>query len=86
MVFAKSLSTTEIGNLTPGVKVLQQGNFGFSGNLRSLVGAIGINSDLTITNAGTAFTSASTTYQDVDIISLTGRGSGAKATLLFQVV
>ena len=78
---AKSLSTTEIGNLTPGVKILQQGNFGFSGNLRSLVGAIGINSDLTITSAGTAFTSASTTYQDVDIISLTGRGSGAKAKI-----
>ena len=44
--------------------------------MRSLVGAIGINSELTITSAGTAFTSASTTYQDVDIISLTGRGSG----------
>ena len=73
---AKSLSTAETTALTPGVKILQQSNPGFSGNLRSLVGAIGINSDLTITSAGTAFTSASTTYQDVDIISLTGRGSG----------
>ena len=37
---AKSLSTTEIGNLTPGVKILQQSNNGFSGNLRSLVGGV----------------------------------------------
>lgn len=78
---AKSLSTTEIGTLTPGVKILQQGNFGFSGNLRSLVGAIGINSDLSITNAGTAFTSASTTYADVNLISLSGKGAGAKAKI-----
>jgi hypothetical protein len=78
---AKSLSTAETGALTPGVKVLQQSNPGFSGNLRSLVGAIGISSDLTITNAGTAFTSASTTYANVDLISLTGKGSGAKATV-----
>ena len=78
---AKSLSTAETGALTPGVKVLQQNNSGFSGNLRSLVGAIGISSDLTITNAGTAFTSASTTYANVDLISLTGKGSGAKATV-----
>ena len=78
---AKSLSTTEIGNLTPGVKILQQSNNGFSGNLRSLVGAIGIGSDLVITNAGTAFTSNSTTYSNVDLISLTGRGKGGKATV-----
>ena len=78
---AKSLSTAETTALKPGIKILQQSNPGFSGNLRSLVGAIGINSELTITSAGTAFTSASTTYQDVDIISLTGRGSGAKAKI-----
>ena len=78
---AKSLTTSEASALTPGVKILQQSNFGFSGNLRSLVGAIGIGSDLTITNAGTAFTSSSITYQNVDLISLTGKGSGAKATV-----
>ena len=78
---AKSLTTTEVSNLTSGVTILQNSNPTFSGKLRSLVGAIGINSSLSITSAGTAFTSSSITYSNVNLVSLTGNGSGGKVNI-----
>lgn len=78
---AKSLTASEVSNLTSGVTILQNSNPTFSGKLKSLVGAIGINSALTITSAGTAFTASSITYSDVNLVSLTGNGSGAKVNL-----
>lgn len=78
---AKSLTTSEVSNLTPGVTILQNGNTTFSGKLKSLVGAVGVGSTLSITSAGTAFTSSSTTYSNVSLVALTGSGSGGKVNI-----
>ena len=78
---ARSLSSAESAALTPGVTVLQSNNGNFSSKLQNVSGAIGINSDLSITSAGIGFTSASTVYSNVDLVALSGRGSGAKASI-----
>lgn len=78
---ARSLSSTETSNLTPGVTILQNGNGNFKSKLQNVAGAIGINSTLTITSAGTGYTSSSTVYSNVNLTSLTGEGSGAKVNL-----
>lgn len=78
---AKSFSTTEQSNLTPGITILQNNNSKFSAKLKNLNGAIGIGSQLTITNVGSAFTSSAITYSNVNLISLTGSGVGAKVNL-----
>jgi len=78
---ARSLTSSETASLTPGVTVLQSSNGNFSSKLLNISGAIGINSTLSITSAGIGFTSASTVYSGVDLLSLTGRGSGAKANI-----
>ena len=77
----KSLTSTEVSNLTPGVKILQNSNSTFSSNLRSVVGAVGIGSTLTLTSVGAAFTSGFRTYSNVNLVSITGNGSGAKVNL-----
>ena len=48
---ARSLSSAESAALTPGVTVLQSNNGNFSSKLQNVSGAIGINSDLSITSA-----------------------------------
>lgn len=78
---SKSLTSAEVSNLTSGVTILQNNNGTFSAKLKSLVGSIGINSALTITSPGTAFTSSSITYSNVNLVSLTGNGSGAKINI-----
>ena len=78
---ARSLTSAEVSNLTPGVTILQYYNGNFSAKLKSVIGAIGINSALTITSVGSGFTSVSTTYSNVPLRSLTGRGSGAQVQL-----
>ena len=78
---AKSLTTSEVSNLTPGITILQNNNPSFSAKLKSLVGAIGISSNLTLTSVGSGFTSTFTTYSNVNLISLDGKGVGAKVNL-----
>lgn len=78
---AKSLTSSEVTSLTPGVTILQNSNANFSGKLKSVVGAIGIGSTLSLTSVGSGFTNSSITYSAVDLVSLTGRGSGAKVNL-----
>jgi hypothetical protein len=78
---AKSLTSSEVSNLTPGVTILQSSNNNFSGKLKSVVGAIGIGSTLSITSVGSGFTSSSITYSNVDLVALSGRGVGGKVNL-----
>ena len=76
-----SLTPTDISKLTVGAGITQLNNPYFSGRLVSILGAIGIGSTLSINDSGNAF-STSTTYSNVDIVNITGHGSGAKATLV----
>jgi hypothetical protein len=78
---AKSFTSSEISNLQPGVSVLQYSNINFRSKLKSLAGAIQIGGVLTISAAGFGFTSSSRTYSNVDLITLTGKGSGGKVDI-----
>jgi hypothetical protein len=80
----KSLTSSEVSGLSNGVTILQNNNGNFRGNLKSVVGSIGIGSVLTLTSVGSAFTSSFRTYSDVNLISLTGNGVGAKINLSVQ--
>ena len=77
----KSLSATEQTGLTEGTTIYQQNNPNFSANLNKVLGAIGIGSDLTITNAGSGFSASSIVYSNVPLISEFGRGTGATVNL-----
>jgi len=77
----KSLTPTDISKLTVGAGITQLNNSYFSGRLVSILGTIGIGSALSINDSGNAF-SASTTYSNVDIVNITGYGSGAKVTIV----
>jgi hypothetical protein len=77
----KSLSTSEQTSLVVGNTISQTTNTNFTSNLRSLVGAVGIGSTLTLTNVGSGFTSGATVYSNISLISLTGFGQNAKVNL-----
>ena len=77
----KSLSGSEQTSLGIGNTISQTSNTNFISNLKSLVGAVGIGSTLTLTNVGSGFTSALTTYSNINLISLTGFGKNAKVNL-----
>jgi len=77
----KSLTSSEVSGLSLGSPILQSNNPSFRGNLKSVVGSIGIGSTLAITSAGIGFTSAFKTYSNVDLIAITGNGFGAKVNL-----
>jgi len=78
---AKSLTSSEVTGLTPGSPILQSNNSVFKSNLRSVVGAIGIGSTLSVTSPGIGFTSTFKTYSNVDLVSITGSGFGGKVNL-----
>jgi len=80
----KSLTTSEVTDLTSGVTILQNNNGNFRGNLKSVVGSIGIGSTLSVTSPGSAFTTGFKTYSNVNVIALTGSGVGAKVNLSVQ--
>jgi hypothetical protein len=77
----KSLSSSEQTSLVVGNGIGQTSNSNFSSNLRSLVGAVGIGSTLTLTNVGSGFTTGATVYSNISLISLTGFGQNAKVNL-----
>jgi hypothetical protein len=77
----KSLSVSEQTLLVVGNTISQTSNTNFTSNLVSKVGAVGIGSTLTLTNVGSGFTSALTTYSNINLISLTGFGKNAKVNL-----
>ena len=78
---AKSLTSSEVSNLQSGVTIIQNGNPNFTGKLKSLVGSVGIGSTLSITSAGSAFTSSNITYSNVSLVALSGKGSGGKINI-----
>ncbi len=77
----KSLSSAEQAGLTEGTTIYQQNNPNFKANLNKVLGAIGIGSALSITNAGTGFAATSVVYSGVPVISEYGRGTGATVDL-----
>ena len=77
----KSLTSAEQAGLTEGTTIYQQANPNFSANLIKTLGAIGVGSDLVITNAGSGFAATSVVYSGVPLISQFGRGSGATVDL-----
>jgi len=80
----KSFSSSEQTNLAPGITILQNNNSKFSSKLKSLAGSVGIGSTLVVTSVGSGFTSGFKTYSNVDLVSLTGFGAGAKVDLSVQ--
>ena len=78
---AKSLTTAEQTGLTEGTTIYQQNNPNFKANLNKLLGAIGIGSNLTITNSGTGFATTSVVYSNIPLVSKFGRGNGATVNL-----
>ena len=72
----KSLTATEQAGLTEGTTIYQQANPNFSANLNKILGAIGVGSDLTITNGGSGFAATSVVYSNVPVTSLFGKGTG----------
>ena len=77
----KSLTNTNLTSLTPGSTITQKNNTSFNGNLKSIVGAIGIGTTLAITNPGFGFNTPGATYSGINLITLTGNGSGARVDL-----
>jgi hypothetical protein len=77
----KSLSVSEQTSLVVGNTISQTTNTNFTSNLKSLVGAVGIGSTLTLSNVGSGFTSGATVYSNINLISLTGFGQNAKVNL-----
>jgi len=80
----KSLTSAEVTGLTPGSPILQQNNSRFKSTLKSIVGSVGIGSTLTVTAAGLGFTSTFKTYSNINLVTLTGKGFGAKVNLSVQ--
>jgi hypothetical protein len=76
-----SLSSVQQNSLVVGNTITQTSNADFTGKLKSLVGAIGINSTLTLTNAGIGFTSGPKVYSNINLKTLTGFGNNAKVSL-----
>lgn len=77
---AGTLTPSDITNLKPGVTITQENYPNFSGKFVSFAGSVGIGSTLHITNTGVAYTS-NTTYSNISVQTITGRGSGAKINL-----
>ncbi len=78
-----TLTSFDVTNLVPGTTILQSNYPNFSGKLASIVGSIGINSTLSITNSGIGYTQ-NATYSNVELSTISGRGSGAKVDLTVQ--
>ena len=76
----KSLTNSDLTNLNSGSQITQNNNSYFSGNLRSVVGAIGIGSTLSITSSGYGYTS-NITWNGANLTTITGFGKGAKVNL-----
>lgn len=77
----KSLTTSDISRIRSEYILTQTSNSTFTSKVKSIVGAITPTANLSIVNPGIAFTQGVVSYSNVDLISLTGTGSGGKITL-----
>jgi hypothetical protein len=78
---SKNLSASDINLIQSNYTLTQASNSTFTSKVKSIVGAITTTANLSIVNPGFAFTQGTTLYTNVDLISLTGTGSGGKITL-----
>tara|TARA_B100000085_G_scaffold39127_1_gene32260 strand:- start:9722 stop:17257 length:7536 start_codon:yes stop_codon:yes gene_type:complete len=78
-----TLTSTDVTNLIPGTSVFQQNYPNFSGKLKSIVGTVGIGSELSITNAGVGYTSDAT-YTNAPLKTINGNGFGGRVDLTIQ--
>lgn len=77
----KSLTQSDINLLYSGSTITQEANSSFRGDLVSVVGAIGIGSTLIITDGSNGFGTTTTTFNNVNITSLTGIGKDATVNI-----
>jgi hypothetical protein len=75
------ISSSEVSLLKSSYNLSQTSNSKFSSKVKSVVGTISTNSNLTIVNSGVGYTQGLTAYTNVDLVSITGSGSGGKITL-----
>lgn len=76
-----TLSPSNVALLSTGDRLKQNNNTTFNAKVDKTLGTISTNSTLLITNPGTGYTSGVRNYTNVDLISLTGNGSGGRITL-----
>jgi len=76
-----NLSTSDVNLLQSKYTLTQTSNSTFTSNVKSVLGTISPNSALTIVNPGIGYTQGITSYANVDLISISGSGSGGKITL-----
>ena len=77
----RNLSNSEINQIQSNYTLTQTSNSTFKSKVKKVLGTITTNSTLSLVNTGIAFTQGVTSYSNVDLISLTGSGSGGKITL-----
>jgi hypothetical protein len=78
---SSNLNASNISLLQTGYALTQTSNSNFTSKVKSIIGEIATGTTLTIVNSGSGFTTSITSYTNVDLVSLTGTGSGAKATI-----
>lgn len=78
-----SLTSTDVTNLIPGTTIYQSNYQNFSGKLKSIVGTVGIGSELTITNSGVGYT-GNATYSNAPLTTINGKGFGGKVNITIE--
>lgn len=78
-----SLTSNDVTNLIPGTSIFQANYPNFSAKLKSIVGTIGIGSELSVTNSGIGYT-ANATYNLAPLTTINGRGFGGKVNLTVE--
>ena len=76
-----NLSTSDVNLLQSNYTLTQTSNSTFTSKVKSVVGTITPSSSLTIVSPGIGYTLGITSYTNVDLISISGSGSGGKVTL-----
>ena len=77
----KTLSESNINLIKSNYTLTQTSNTTFTSKVKNIVGEITSTVNLSIVNPGIAFTQAVTSYSNVDLINITGNGTGGKITL-----
>lgn len=77
----KDLNSSQINLLSSGYPLTQTSNTDFTSKVIRINGKLSPGYNLSIIGPGAGYTAGITSYTDVGLISLTGTGSGAKATI-----
>ena len=76
-----NLSSSEVNLIQSNYTLTQTSNSTFTSKVKRILGTISLNSSLTIVNSGIGYTQGVNSYTNVDLISISGSGSGGKITL-----